>query len=224
MGFKVRKKSLDKIGGLASWNLTCRIWRGGSSEVLLRSIFAGLRAHDFLAIYKADSLVQTLAEGIRTSNTAAIRIKGLTGSLDSIVFASVHKSCKGPHVIILHDKEEAAYFLNDLQNLLGEKEILFFPMSYKRPYEYDETENANILMRAEVLNHLSHHPESQIIVTYPEALSEKVINKKSLASNTFVVKKGESLDREFLEEFLHSCDFEKTDFVFEPGQEYVALG
>ena len=152
------------------------------------------------------------------SPSSAFRIKGLTGSMDALVFAAVYKSSKATHVLVLHDKEEAAYFSNDLQNLIGEKEILFFPMSYKRPYEYDETENANILMRAEALNQLSHAPESQIIVTYPEALSEKVINKKSLASNTFVVKKGEKLDREFLEEFLHSCDFEKTDFVYEAGQ------
>lgn len=73
-------------------------------------------------------------------------------------------------------------------------------------------------MRAEVLNQLSSHPEGNIIITYPEALSEKVINKKSLASNTFIVQKGEQLDREFLEEFLHTYDFEKTDFVFEAGQ------
>jgi transcription-repair coupling factor (superfamily II helicase) len=177
-----------------------------------------LRANDFLSIYKADSLIQTLAEGIRTSKPAAFRIKGLSGSLDALLFAAVSRRIKTTHVLVLHDKEEAAYFSNDLQNLLGEKEILFFPMSYKRPYEYDETENANILMRAETLNQLSHAPDPQIIVTYPEALSEKVINKKSLASNTFVVKKGEILDRDFLEEFLHSCDFEKTDFVYEAGQ------
>jgi len=183
-----------------------------------------LRAIDFLNIYKADGLVQTLAEGIRTSKAAAIRIKGLTGSLDSIMFSSVYKSARATHLIILHDKEEAAYLFNDLQNLLGEKEILFFPMSYKRPYEYDETENANILMRAEVLNQLSGHPESQIIVTYPEALSEKVITEKSLTSNTFIVKIHEMLDRHFLEEFLHTYDFEKTDFVYEAGQFSVRGG
>ena len=177
-----------------------------------------MRAIDFLSIYRADGLVQTLAEGIRTSKPTTLRIKGLTGSLDSVLFSSVYKSTRATHVIILHDKEEAAYVFNDLQNLLGSKEVLFFPMSYKRPYEYDETENANILMRAEVLNQIGNHPDSQIIITYPEALSEKVINKKSLASNTFVVNKGEKLDLEFLEEFLHSYDFEKTDFVYEPGQ------
>jgi transcription-repair coupling factor (superfamily II helicase) len=177
-----------------------------------------LKANEFLSIYKSDSLVQNLAEGIRTSKTTALRVKGLSGSLDSVIFSTVYKSTRATHVIILHDKEEAFYVLNDLQNLLGEKEILFFPMSYKKPYEYNETENANILMRAEVLNFIGTNPDSQIIVTYPEALSEKVINKKSLASNTFVVMKGEKLDHTFLEEFLHEYDFEKTDFVYEPGQ------
>jgi transcription-repair coupling factor (superfamily II helicase) len=188
-----------------------------------------LKAHDFLTLYRADGFIQTLAEGIRalaqksavqesSSPSNVIRVKGLHGSLDAVMLAAVHKSVRANHIIILHDKEEAAFFANDMQNLLGEKEIFVFPMSYKRPYEYTEVENANILMRAEVLNQLSNHPEGNIIVTYPEALSEKVINKKSLASNTFVVKKGEQLDRAFLEEFLHTYDFEKTDFVFEAGQ------
>ncbi|MGC4021982.1 MAG: transcription-repair coupling factor [Cyclobacteriaceae bacterium] len=97
-------------------------------------------------------------------------------------------------------------------------------MSYKRPYEYDEVENANVLMRAETLNRIGNHPDGNIIVTYPEALSEKVINKKTLASNTFLVQKGEKLDRNFLEEFLHTYDFEKTDFVYEAGQFAVRGG
>ncbi|MGB4974126.1 MAG: DEAD/DEAH box helicase, partial [Cyclobacteriaceae bacterium] len=92
------------------------------------------------------------------------------------------------------------------------------PMSYKRPYEYDEIENANVLMRSEVLTLITNQPDKQLIVTYPEALVEKVINKKSLASNTFSVKKGENLDSQFLEDFFHTYEFEKTDFVHEPGQ------
>jgi transcription-repair coupling factor (superfamily II helicase) len=177
-----------------------------------------LKATDFISIYHADSLVQTVAEGIRTSSRSNIHLKNLHGSLDAVVFAAINKNARSNHLIILHDKEEAAYFQNDLQNLVGEKEVLPFPMSYKRPYEYDEVENANVLLRAETLNRINNHPEGNIIVTYPEALSEKVINKKSLASNTFLVMKGEKLDRDFLEEFLHTYDFEKTDFVYEAGQ------
>lgn len=180
--------------------------------------FEGLRAKDFLSIYSSDGLVQTLAERIRTSKPENIHLKGLSGSLDAVIFASICKSVKSSHLIILHDKEEASYFLNDLQHLLGEKEVLFFPMSYKRPYEYDEIENANVLMRSEVLTLITSQPDKQLIVTYPEALVEKVINKKSLASNTFVVKKGETLDSAFLEDFFNSYEFEKIDFVHEPGQ------
>ncbi len=159
-----------------------------------------------------------MAERIRTPKPENIHLKGLSGSLDAVTFASVCKSVRASHLIILHDKEEASYFLNDLQHLLGEKEIQFFPMSYKHAYEYDETENANILMRSEVLTLISDHPDGQIIVTYPEALVEKVINKKSLTNNTFSIKKGENLNSNFLEDFFHTYDFEKTDFVYEAGQ------
>jgi len=159
-----------------------------------------------------------LAEGIRTSKPETIRLKNVHGSLDAVLFSSVFSGTRAPHLVILHDKEEASYFYNDIQNLLGQREILFFPMSYRRPYEYDETENANILMRSEVLRKLSDHDDAHIVVTYPEALSEKVINRKSLANNTFVVTRGDKLERAFLEEFLHTYDFEKTDFVYEAGQ------
>lgn len=190
----------------------------GHTKFTFATSFLGLKANDFLSIYRADSLVQTLSEGIRTFKPIAHRVKGLTGSLDIVIFAATFKASHSSHVVILQDKEEAAFFLNDLQNLLGDKNLLLFPMSYKRPYDYDETENANILMRAETLNQLASHPDSQVIVTYPEALSEKVITHKSLSSNTFIIKVGEKLDREFLEDFLHTYDFEKTDFVYEAGQ------
>ena len=177
-----------------------------------------MRAIEFLDIIRQDSLVQTLAEGIRTHSHQHIRLKNLAGSLDSVVFSAVHKVGHCSHLVVLHDKEEAYYFLNDLQQLLPQKDVLLFPMSYKRAYEYEDIENANVLMRAETLDKVSQHPDSQIIITYPEALSEKVITKKSLSTNTFIIKKGEKLDREFLEEFLHTYDFEKTDFVYEAGQ------
>jgi len=99
-----------------------------------------VKAVDFLSLYKSDSLVQNLAEGIRASASKPIRVKGLAGSLDSVLLASVYKSVRSSHLVIMQDKEEAAYFFNDLQNLLGNKEVFLFPMSYKRPYEYDETE------------------------------------------------------------------------------------
>lgn len=182
-----------------------------------------MKANDFLSIYKADGLIKTVAEGIRASKPQNIRVKGLSGSLDAVLVATTFKLHPQDYLIVLQDREEAAYFQNDLQNLL-DREVLLFPMSYKRAYEYDETENANILMRAEILNRLAGKTSPEILVTYPEALSEKVINKRSLASNTFTVKLGERLDIAFLEEFLHNYDFEKTDFVYEAGQFAVRGG
>ncbi len=176
-----------------------------------------MRASDFLSIYIADGFIKTVAAGISAAGPKNIRIKNLAGSLDAVVIAAAFKSGSTDHLVVCQDREEAAYLQSDLQNLLG-KEILLFPMSYKRPYEYDETENANILMRAEVLNRLSGKKQKEIIVTYPEAITEKVITKRSLASNTFSIKLGLKLDMAFLEEFLHNYDFEKTDFVYEAGQ------
>lgn len=182
-----------------------------------------VRANDFLSIYKADGYIKTVAAGINTPPPSSIRLRGLSGSLDALVLAASFKLHPHDYLVILQDREEALYFINDLQNLL-DREILMFPMSYKRPYEFHEIENANILMRAEVLNRLANKTRSEIIVTYPEALSEKVINKRSLASNTFTIRRGEKLDMAFLEEFLHNYDFEKTDFVYEAGQFAVRGG
>jgi len=182
-----------------------------------------LRANEFLQLYGADGLVKTVAAGIAAPNHQPIRIKGLSGSLDAVLVSSTFTLHPQNYLIVLQDKEEAAYFQNDLQNLMG-CEILLFPMSYKRPYEFDEVENANILMRTEVLNALAAKTTPQLIVTYPEALSEKVISKRSLSSNTFSINAGEKLNVSFLEEFMHSYDFEKTDFVYEAGQFAVRGG
>ena len=160
-----------------------------------------MRPNEFLELYCTDGLVKTVAAGIKASDSKSIQLKNLSGSLDAVICAASFKLTSHSILVVLQDREEAAYFQNDLQNLLG-REILLFPMSYKRPYEFDDTENANILMRGEVLNRLTNSDEREIIVTYPEALSELVINKRSLASNTFVIKQKEQLDTGFLEEFL----------------------
>ncbi|MDX1627835.1 MAG: transcription-repair coupling factor [Fulvivirga sp.] len=184
-----------------------------------------MEARDLLKLYKSDSIIQTIAEVSKANEDRAMQLRGLSGSLDALLLASVYQINHQNHLIILHDKEEAAYFHNDLQNLIPGKEVLFFPTSYKRPYEFEETENANVLMRAEILNRVNHKASSgELIVTYPEALTEKVINKKSLLKNTFSAKTGEQIDIAFLAELLLSYDFEKTDFVYEAGQFAVRGG
>jgi transcription-repair coupling factor (superfamily II helicase) len=178
-----------------------------------------LEKSDFLSLYENDPFVNNVSENFTHRGNKQFQIKGLSGSLDIILFSVVFRKSGGHHLIIAHDKEEAAYLNNDLQELLSDREILFFPSSYKRPYQYDEVENANILMRAEILNKiLVKESKNEIIVTYAEALYEKVINKRALRDNTFTAKVGEKVDLEFISELLATYDFEKTDFVYEPGQ------
>jgi transcription-repair coupling factor (superfamily II helicase) len=186
-----------------------------------------LEVKDLLTLYGGDSYLDLFLTQINSKSPEFdhVQIKGLTGSLDAVLCSAIHKKSPGPALYILTDREEAAYFQNDLQNLLGKTEVLFYPTSYKRPYQYEEVDNANVLMRGEILNKLSiSKPGNLQIVTYPEALFEKVINKRSLKANTFSVKVGEKLDPSFLTEFLGSYGFEMTDFVFEAGQFSVRGG
>ena len=181
---------------------------------------------DFLTLYREDGFVQTIIEQIKLPNEYPhIQIKGLVGSLDSVIASAIFlQNPKQTHLFVLSDREEAAYFINDLQNLVGDEHVLSFPMSYKRAYVYEEVDNANVLMRAEVLNKLNNAVEGLLLVSYPEALSEKVINKRSLSKNTFTITVNEKLDTNFLGEVLASYDFEKTDFVYEAGQYSIRGG
>ncbi|MFT6036334.1 MAG: transcription-repair coupling factor (superfamily II helicase), partial [Marivirga sp.] len=184
-----------------------------------------MKIKDFIKLYKEDPLLQTIAAAIKPNEDRWVQLKGLIGSLDAVTIATAQNINKQNHLVVLHDKEEAAYFQHDLQNLLGVKQPLLFPTSYKRAYQFEETENANVLMRAEILNRINNKSSTgEIIVTYPEALTEKVINKKSLVSNTFTAKEGENLDVEFIAELLQTYDFEPTDFVYEPGQYAIRGG
>lgn len=175
-----------------------------------------MEVKELLKVYSEDSFIRTAVESIKANNL--LNLKGLSGSLDTILAAVNYQLNPQHNVFILNDKEDAAYFYNDLQSLLGEENVFLFPMSYKKPYQYEEIDNANVLQRAEVLNQLNNDKANLLIVTYPEALSEKVINKKSLIANTLQVKVGEVFDINFISELLISYDFEKTDFVYEPGQ------
>ncbi|MGB0789793.1 MAG: transcription-repair coupling factor, partial [Marinirhabdus sp.] len=97
-----------------------------------------------------------------------IQVSGLVGSAVPLVIAHVFNKTEIPFLVILNDKEEAAYHLNDLENILGHRNVLFYPSSYRRPYQIEETDNANVLLRSEVLNRISSRQGPALIVTYPE--------------------------------------------------------
>ena len=184
-----------------------------------------MKVSDLIKLYKNDGLIQTIAEAIKPNDGHSVQIKGLSGSLDAVIGAAIYGIGHQNHLFILHDKEEAAYFFNDIQSLLENKEILFFPTSYKRPYAFDEIENANVLQRAEVLNSMNNKSSAgEIIISYPEALTEKVISKKVLRENTFSLAVGETVSPDTITSLLADFDFEKVDFVFEAGQYSVRGG
>ncbi len=160
----------------------------------------------------------SLIENINADLTGRIRVEGLTGSSRAMVLSIVFQKTQTTHVVVIPEKEDAAYFYNDLVSLNGEEAVFFFPSTYKRSVQYEQTEPANIVLRTEVLNHLASGKRKGIIVTYPESAMEKVVSRKNLKKNTFNITKGDKISLEFLEEMLHEYNFERTDFVYEPGQ------
>lgn len=147
-----------------------------------------------------------------------IHWKGLVGSSRGASATTLSSQVPGHHLFILNDKEEAAYFLNDLESLFPEdKRILFYPASYHVPYQLEETDNANVVSRAEVLERINSGSNAWI-VTYPQALFEKVPTSKNLAKNTMKVEVGKTYSIDFLNELLLEYQFERVEFVYEPGQ------
>ena len=153
-----------------------------------------------------------------------ISLTGMVGSSVSFIVAETFSKADVPFLLIFNDKEEAAYYLNDLEQLIGEQDVLFFPGSYRRPYEIEQTNNANVLLRAEVLNRINSRKKPAIIVTYPDALFEKVVTRKELNKNTLKIKIDDSISLDFLNEVLFEYKFRRVDFVTEPGEFSVRGG
>ncbi|WP_282115742.1 transcription-repair coupling factor [Cellulophaga baltica] len=177
-------------------------------------------------LYKQSPQLQKLRTAISNfeHTKGTINIKGLIGSSLSFVLTDAFKTAKQPFLLIFNDKEEAAYHLNDLEQMIGEKDVLFYPGSYRRPYQIEETDNANVLLRAEVLNRINSRKKPAVIVTYPDALFEKVVTRKELDKNTLKIKIEDSLSLDFLNEVLFEYKFKRVDFVTEPGEFSVRGG
>ena len=153
-----------------------------------------------------------------------IHLKGLIGSSLSFVVNSLFHKSELPFLMIFEDKEAAAYYLNDLEQLIGDKEVLFYPGSFRNPYQVEEVDNANVLLRAEVLNRINSRKKPAIIVTYPESLFEKVVTKKELEKNTLKVAVGDKISIDFINEVLFEYEFKRVDFITEPGEFSVRGG
>jgi len=176
-----------------------------------------MNTKQFLAHFEKLTPIASTANQLQFAQTR-IHWKGLVGSSKSISAATVASQVPGHHVFILNDKEDAAYFLNDLEGLFpDQKNILFYPASYRVPYQFEETDNANVVARAEVLEKVNTGKNAWI-VTYPEALFEKVPTQKVLSKNTLKLEVAKSYSIDFINEMLLEYQFERVDFVYEPGQ------
>jgi transcription-repair coupling factor (superfamily II helicase) len=159
-----------------------------------------------------------------SSSKQKIHLKGALGSSFSFSVSTVFNSSDRPFLLIFDSKEEAAYYLNDFEMLLDEKQVLFYPGSYRRPYHVEETDNANVLLRAEVLNRINSQKKPAVIITYPEALFEKVVSRTQLEKSIFKVSIGETLNLDFFNEVLFEYQFSRVEFVTEPGEFSVRGG
>ncbi|EJG01157.1 transcription-repair coupling factor [Flavobacterium sp. F52] len=169
---------------------------------------------------KAEQIAKSLLEG----NQVKMNISGLLGSAVSFIIRSVFRKTELPFLIVLDNKEEAAYYLNDLEQMIGEQDVLFYPASFRRPYQIDETDNANVLLRAEVLNRINSRKKPAVIVTYPEALFEKVVTRRELDKNTLKVALNDKISIDFINEVLFEYEFKRVDFITEPGEFSVRGG
>ncbi|HEX4888131.1 MAG TPA: transcription-repair coupling factor [Luteibaculaceae bacterium] len=180
------------------------------------------RPEDLFHFYLTHPKTQELSRALANSNR--IQVKGLVGSGIPLTAAAVIDKRPGVYLFVLNDKEEAAYFMNDLENVNPALDIVFFPASYRLPYQTEQTDNANVLLRAETLNKIAQSPRSIAVVTYAEALSEKVVTQKHLIKNTLEIEVNRSYTIDFINELLLEFDFEKVDYVYEPGQFSVRGG
>jgi transcription-repair coupling factor (superfamily II helicase) len=175
-------------------------------------------------IFDNSPKVQQIIDRLLENNQSKLHLDGLLGSAVSFVIRALFKKADAPFLLVLNNKEEAAYYLNDLEQMIGDKDVLFYPGSYRRPYHIEDTDNANVLLRAEVLNRINSRKKPAVIVTYPEALFEKVVTRRDLDKNTLKVSVGDKISIDFINEVLFEYEFKRVDFITEPGEFSVRGG
>lgn len=169
--------------------------------------------------YKEDSRTKKINEFLQKDTPSRIRLEGLVGAQESFVLSATYLLSPRVYIYIAIDKEEAAYLQNTLEAIHDASDVLFFPDSFKRPMQFEEMNNSNVLQRTEVVNKLRmKSSKPRIVVSYPEALFEKVVDPAILEANKIVITKDEKLDIDTMIEILVDYGFERTDFVYEPGQ------
>ena len=167
--------------------------------------------------------VAALAKAIGQPTLKTISAQDLLASSAPFVFSALSLKTNGVFFIIMQDAEEAGYFYHDLCQVMGDKTVLFFPSSYKRAIKYGQKDPASEILRTEVLTRLSDRTEAGgekccYIVTFPEAVAEKVVTRKQLDARHLLLEKGQTVSVDAVCKTLREFGFREVDYVYEPGQ------
>ena len=191
--------------------------------VILRGNFIGMTITELQQQYSAHPNMAVMKRLLKDTSVQTVFCGGLCASAASLFSSVLVQEGGCPFVFILGDLEEAGYFYHDLTQILGTERVLFFPSSFRRSIKYGQKDAANEILRTEVLSRLQKGEEGLCIVTYPDALAEKVVSRKELSNKTLKLNVGEKVDTTFITDVLHSYGFEYVDYVYEPGQ-YAVRG
>lgn len=168
-------------------------------------------------IYASHPNVAGLTSLLDNKDIRTIYLKGMHASCASLFASGIFDKVPGIYVFILNDVEEAGYFYHDLVQVNGDEQILFFPSSYRRAIKYGQKDAANEILRTEVLSRLGKQ-ESFVVVTYPDALAEKVVSCQYLSDRTLKLDVGQHIETDKITALLVDYGFEHVDYVYEPGQ------
>jgi len=174
---------------------------------------------DLVQLYGQAPQVETLRKTIGEKSVKTIFLDGLVASSAPLLLSTViARQSKAHSLIILNDEEEAGYFYQDLKQVLGDGQVLFFPSSFRRAIKYAQRDAANEILRTEVLTSLASESASSLIVTHPEALAEQVVSAEQLKAQTLVLRKGQTIAVDGLVRRLRDMGLHEVDYVYEPGQ------
>lgn len=174
------------------------------------------------ALYAGHKSVKALAKALQDGSVRTIFAEGLCASAAPLLFSSLAATCPQvmacPYVFVLDDAEEAGYFYHDLTQILGDQEVFYFPSSFRRAVKFGQRDAANEILRTEVISRLSAGHCPLFVVTYPEAVMEKVVSRQKLDEQMLRLHAGERVDITFVEDTLRAFGFRRVDYVYEPGQ------
>ena len=181
---------------------------------------------NLVQLYGQAPQVETLRKTIGEKSVKTIFLDGLVASSAPLLLSAVNaRQSKAHSLIILNDEEEAGYFYQDLKQVLGDGQVLFFPSSFRRAIKYAQRDAANEILRTEVLtrlstftSHLSPLTSHLFLITYPEALAEQVVSAEQLKAQTLVLRKGQTIAVDGLVRQLRDMGLHEVDYVYEPGQ------